>query len=410
MMTRLVQAMVGRPTSIIPIVIVRGFATTAQIAAQLDGLRASIGSGATSPSPEATQFLAAGEQLQTYLENTIPQTAIPRPIPPPLVDVKQVALARLDPEETVTLRLRATLTPLQTTPTPSAPAPAAADTGVMPYPQFPQPLYEALRDISQEFLLPGASNVPADTVTLVKTNAAFVEAFMIGINHEMSRELLWREYPTDQRGTYFTRFWDLAGGGTAGEQPQIAPIHNWNPASALGRTFMGDGFEGRLVLLIRGEVMRRYPGTVIYAVRADALGKPDAQELYPVFRGVLESDMVFLGFDLSEDLARGLGGQPGYYFVLQEQPAEPRFGLDIPDEFGANPATLTSWNDVTWGHVTADAAAFEHLTYVPLAGRLAGRKLESAEWGFNAAHMARITLQKRVGVAIHASELLPPKP
>ena len=34
---------------------------------------------------------------------------------------------------------------------------------------------------------------------------------MAGLNHEMARELLWRGYPTDQRGTVFRRFWDRAG-------------------------------------------------------------------------------------------------------------------------------------------------------------------------------------------------------
>lgn len=392
---RLVQRMMSRPTPGNEMVIVRGFATTIQIASQLDALRNSA------PTQEAARFLAAGDQLRTYLANT-PPAPPQRPAPPALSVVKASILARLDPQETITLRLSAALSLPQTLAAPAGPA-------ILPHPEFQQPMYEALRDISQEFLLPGAANVPADTVTVVKTNPQFVEAFMVGINHEMSRELLWREYPTDQRGTYFKRFWDVGGKAGTGQQPQIAALHEWAPASALGRNFMGDGFEGRLVLLIRGEVLRRYPGTVIYAVKANTLGTPQPEELYPLFRGALEPDMVFLGFDLTEDVARGGAGQPGYYFVLQEQPAEPRFGLDIPDQFGADPAALKSWDDVTWGHVAADAAAFERLTYLPLAGRLAGRKLQNAEWAFNAAHMARITMQKRVRVAIHASELLPPK-
>ena len=31
---------------------------------------------------------------------------------------------------------------------------------------------------------------------------------MVGLNHEFARELLWREFPTDQRGSYFRQFWD----------------------------------------------------------------------------------------------------------------------------------------------------------------------------------------------------------
>ena len=41
----------------------------------------------------------------------------------------------------------------------------------MDAPKFPQPMYEALRDLSQDFLLPGLENVPANTVTLLETNS-----------------------------------------------------------------------------------------------------------------------------------------------------------------------------------------------------------------------------------------------
>jgi hypothetical protein len=279
-----------------------------------------------------------------------------------------------------------------------------ATSAILPHPVFPQPMYEALRDLSQEFLLPGAEHVGLDTVTLLETNPLFIESFMLGLNHEMSRELLWREYPTDQRGTYFTRFWDVRTGAGRGSPPQIASLHLWQPDARLG-TFVSHQRQGQLVLLIRGELFRRYPNTVVFAARADSLDQPGGDVRYPLFRGALGLDLVFVGFDLTEGDARG---EPGYVFVFQEQPAEPRFGLDVPREFGASVDTLTSWNHLTWGHVVEDAAAFERLTHAPLNGRLVTRRLEGAEWGFNSAHMARITLQKRVRVAIHARELLPP--
>ena len=73
-------------------------------------------------------------------------------------------------------------------------------------------MYEALRDLSQDFLFPGLEHVPPNTVTLLETNPKFVESFLVGLNAEMSRELLWRNYPTDQRGTYFRQFWDTSAG------------------------------------------------------------------------------------------------------------------------------------------------------------------------------------------------------
>ena len=81
---------------------------------------------------------------------------------------------------------------------------------IMAAPKFPQPMYESLRDLSQQLLLPGLETVEPNSVLGLETNARFVEAYMVGLNFEMGRELLWRGYPTDQRGTYFERFWDRA--------------------------------------------------------------------------------------------------------------------------------------------------------------------------------------------------------
>ena len=90
------------------------------------------------------------------------------------------------------------------------------------------------------------------------------------------------------------------------------------------------------MLLIRGELLRRYPNTVIYAVRAVVLGGKRVlstvalDEVHPIFRGNLEPDVTFLGFALTpaEVIA-----SPGWFFVLQQQPTEPRFGMD-DDPFG----------------------------------------------------------------------------
>ena len=109
------------------------------------------------------------------------------------------------------------------------------------------------------------------------------------------------------------------------------------------------------MLLIRGDLLRRYPNTVIYAVRAGATtdGKRSlgTEESHPIFRGTLKPDVTFFGFDLVESQVRGTtgpGGDPGWFFVFQEQPAEPRFGLDLPSSYGG---TAASWNDLSWGHL-----------------------------------------------------------
>ena len=54
--------------------------------------------------------------------------------------------------------------------------------------------------------MPGLERVPQNTVGLLQTNRRFIEAFMVGLNHEMAAELRWREFPTDLRGSYFRSF------------------------------------------------------------------------------------------------------------------------------------------------------------------------------------------------------------
>lgn len=76
------------------------------------------------------------------------------------------------------------------------------------HPEFHTPMYRYLRDKSQELLMPGVENIPPNTVTTLYTNPRFIQSFMVGLNHEFSSELRWREFPTDMRGTYFRKFWD----------------------------------------------------------------------------------------------------------------------------------------------------------------------------------------------------------
>jgi hypothetical protein len=76
-------------------------------------------------------------------------------------------------------------------------------------PRFGAPMYEPLREMSGDFLLPGVDRIPSNTLGLLNTNRRFIEAYMCGINHELAGEFLWREYPTDQRGTWSRQFWSV---------------------------------------------------------------------------------------------------------------------------------------------------------------------------------------------------------
>ena len=95
----------------------------------------------------------------------------------------------------------------------------------MAAPRFAQPMYETLRDLGQELLLPGLEDIAPNTVLGLKTNRRFIESYMVGLNVEMGRELLWRGFPTDQRGTYFDQFWDARSARSG--RPDIAPLHQW---------------------------------------------------------------------------------------------------------------------------------------------------------------------------------------
>ena len=94
----------------------------------------------------------------------------------------------------------------------------------MAYPELAVPGYRLLARYDRTRLLPGVDAIPPDSVTLLETNPRFVAAFLAGLNHELNRELLWRRYPTDQRGTPVRRFWDRLGGPSATDVP---PMHQW---------------------------------------------------------------------------------------------------------------------------------------------------------------------------------------
>jgi len=78
---------------------------------------------------------------------------------------------------------------------------------VMAWPKLPEALYQALATYDKQAFMPGVDDIPEDMIMLVKVNPFFIDSFMVGANHEMNRELLWRGFPTDLRGTPFQRFW-----------------------------------------------------------------------------------------------------------------------------------------------------------------------------------------------------------
>ncbi|MCM3902398.1 MAG: hypothetical protein ND866_11885 [Pyrinomonadaceae bacterium] len=360
-------------------------------------------------SPDAAAFRKAARDHQAYMAKAFTPPADPS-AQTKLLDTNRDALLKsINPGVTIKTRVQASLllaSDVVQTDDPLEP--------VMDAPEFPQPMYEALRDLSQDFLLFGLEHVPANTVTLLGTNPNFVESFLVGLNAEMSHELLWRNYPTDQRGTYFRQFWDTS---VDNDEPDVKAIKQWGDRR-LGQN--SPNTSGKLVLLIRGELLRRYPNSVIYAVAAVpkdgrlTLSKKPEDERHPLFRGSLKPDVTFLGFDLTEGQAKGEPPHDpnGWFFVIQQQPTEPCFGMDVADFAKDPPSITTSWNELSWRHVAKTEQELKALSHVSLDSiksmlpNIETQKIDNATWGKNSSHLAYITLQRPMRIAIHAREMI----
>ena len=321
---------------------------------------------------------------------------------------------------------------------------------ILAAPEFPQPMYRPLADLDNEWLLPGFEHIPPNSATLLKSNQRMIEAYMVGLNHEMARELLWREYPATQRATYFRQFWDTAGyaappgGGLTQDQLRdIVPIHTWRPPTDLKDHSPRPPVNGSadyLVLFIRGDLLRRYPNTDVYANKAkwgaqgreidDPATNDEAKTktAHPLFSGFMEPDANFFGFALTKEQVLGTNlpnGDPGWYFVLAEPVGEPRFGMDEPepgdpDSTFGRPVTGADWNNLGWANIVGSRASLDSLTTVDLNAALPDTTQvtdpTTRRWhadsgpgqhGSRASDIAYITLQRPMRVAFHASEMIP---
>ena len=366
------------------------------------------------------RFQYAVRHFQDYFEETNWQ-GVPEIEPINLQLLTDTVIDRLDPKKILPKMVYRGLRLLGYTP-----PPANKIVPVMAYPVFEEATYSAVKDLGVDFLIPNLDLIPNNSVTLLESNQKFIEAFMLGLNHEMGRELLWREFLTDQRGSYFRQFWDSVDAvNIDNDAPEdlmkknldIHEIHTWLTNTELGTHSPRPGADtGLLVLVIRGDLLKKYPDTVIYAQKAkfpegsDPSTDPrerDTEKKYPVFSAEIEPDIHFFGFELNAVDARGdrENEDPGWFFVIQERPGEIRFGTDVPGS-EAKPA---EWNDL---NVNNAAFSGEHLnasndavTTSPVNGNVINGK--AVRWGFNATNMAQILYQNPVLLAVHSDEMIP---
>lgn len=390
---------------------------------------------------------------------------------------------------------------------------------IMVYPEFDVPMYQPLKEISAELFLPNINKIEQNSITLLENNQRFIESYMVGINHEMSRELLWREFPTDQRGTYFRQFWETNSFlNKAVETRQelqerfekvlekrqisklqfyydklidttlvidenflseatkiiskeelrdIIPINLWtktdtrklipSDSASIKKYELGahnqraeTSGKTQLVLVIRGELLKKYPTAIIYAQKAkwgvdadgnqdvnvervlDDLEKSEKKEppptkiKTPLFEAKIEPEIYFFGFDLDDEEAKGtpnpqsVTDDAGWFFVLKERPGEPRFGLDIEKaKSSEGNERIINWNNLSWKDIgTADGNCIDvsKTTITFNESQEGGEDQENkpnsedkqAIWNnsTNSAQLAYILYQVPVMVAVHASRML----
>ncbi|VAW76527.1 hypothetical protein MNBD_GAMMA12-3968 [hydrothermal vent metagenome] len=409
------------------------------------------GLGSEEDSPEAKRFKLALKdtyQLITLSENL---GKLPVRNPVNLVQIADISFTAINPQTTVPAYTIASL---------NFPAYLLTFNGeifreAMAYPQFDIPMYKELLAISAEHFLPNIDKIPQNTITLLETNQRFIESYMVGLNHEFARELLWREFPTDQRGSYFRQFWDASGvlnkEGLTQEDfieklRDIPPLHRWSVFSKLGdhdhREKAGDN-EEEISVVIRGDLLKKYPTAVIYAQKArwqlddDDQIDPSQERIFdtdgpeenwlrtPLYEAKVDPDITFIGFDLTAKEVKGGTGRlnstdPGWFIVIKERPGEPRFGLDIERD-----GQLNVWNDLAWPDVfgNQDKGFLQIksggvnlvLTEPDPENSELQEKLEQYQddqffsWNpnTNAAELAYILFQMPVLVGVHGSEMLP---
>jgi hypothetical protein len=179
-----------------------------------------------------------------------------------------------------------------------------------------------------------------------------------------------------------------------------------------------------VVLVIRGDVLKKYPNTVIYAHKAvnqganipRKLAGPDlpddepveySEEVIrtPIFQAELEPDIAMYGFNLTKQDVRGNTQYPaGWFFVMKERPGQINFGLDDSETIPQNPAHI--WNDLEWGHLASGGSSnLDNLHHIP-CGTI-NASATNPDWGTNSAEMAHILYQMPVIFARHAEEMLP---
>lgn len=364
---------------------------------------------------------------------------------------------------------------------------------IMWAPEFSSAMYEPLKGLSHDSLLPGVEKISQNTIGILYVNRRFIESYLCGLNHEFASELLWRGFPTDQRGSYFRQFWDVSKyipnpaqlsevlqrwlekpdsqlsvaygskelscllegwlesnnhksinelspdeknqiinrhrdevhdvSNFTDEQrttlveflvqcecldemlKDISPLTQWQNNN-LGENRSGiaaahGSDEPNLVLVIRGELLRRYPDASIYAIDSDKLGDAQHGDMHsairPVFEATLPPDLTFCGFPFTKSEAIGNGTTSQKYFVIEEHLSHTHFGLDESlDETGGG---------LSWADFGLDGSFGSYLDSA-IDSAIVSKDENPVDSSTSSAGIALNTLQIPVRVFIPASRMI----
>ncbi len=203
------------------------------------------------------------------------------------------------------------------------PRPSRFDVPYTIEPDLDLPSWAWMRDRAREWLLPRAGLIPPNRVVALRTNGAFIEAFLVGLSQQAAAELVWRGVPLSPAAVPMRTIWQRIPGADASViRPDISAVQGWNPAVALDDPARHNADQDDLlVIVIRSEILRRYPETVIRLLPKNAAGNPDTASpgIPPIAVGPITPGLWFLVFDVApESIA-------SRFLVLEETIDGPRF-------------------------------------------------------------------------------------